>query len=276
MEAFSALQSILGALEIHSNVQSFLMLFFLIFTRIVSTLILTPFLGGSSLPGQIKVGLSAMVALLLYPGISHQAGPLPDSFFYYCALLGKEFVVGTTLGFIAQMVFFGVQTAGIIIDTQRGLNQITYLAPELPGNVSALGNLQIQASIVLFLAMDGHLFFLRALAASFGTIPPVAMPHLGAGWEAVAEEFTRISASALLIGAQLCAPVVVTIFLVDVSFGSVQKVASSLKISNEVHTAKSLIGLAVFCLSVPFFFDRLQRYLVSMISMTYHLVHTLS
>ena len=276
MQAFSALQSILGALGIHDSPQSFLMLFFLIFTRIVSTLTLTPFLGGSSLPGQIKVGLSAMVALLLYPGLSRGAGPLPDNFLFYCALLGKEFVVGMTLGFIAQMVFFGVQTAGIIIDTQRALNQITYLAPELPGNVSALGNLQIQASIVLFLALDGHLFFLRALAASFTTIPPIAMPHLGAGWEALAEEFTRISASALRIGAQLCAPVVLTIFLVDVSFGSVQKVASSLKIGNDTNTAKSWIGLAVFCLSAPFFFDRLQQYLASMIPTIYHFVQSLS
>lgn len=275
MGAFSAMQSILVALGIHDSAQSFLMLFFLIFTRIVSTLTLTPFLGGNSLPGQIKVGLSAMVALLLFPGVSHSAGPLPQNSLFYWALLGKEFVVGMTLGFIAQMVFFGVQTAGTIIDTQRGLNQITYLAPELPGNVSALGNLQVQASIVLFLALDGHLFFLRALAASFTTIPPVAMPHMSAGWEALAEEFTRISASALRIGAQLAAPVVLTIFLVDVSFGSVQKVASSLKIGNDTHTAKSWIGLAVFCLSAPFFFDRLQQYLVSMIPMIYHAVESL-
>lgn len=276
MEAFSALQSILRALGIHDSIQSFLMLFFLIFTRIASTLTLTPFLGGNSLPGQIKVGLSAMVALLLYPGLARNAGPLPANFLFYGALLGKEFVVGITLGFIAQMVFFGVQTAGIIIDTQRGLNQITYLAPELPGNVSALGNLQIQASIVLFLAMNGHLFFLRALAASFSTIPAVAVPHLSAGWEALAEEFTHISASALGIGAQLCAPVVLTIFLVDVSFGSVQKVAPSLKIGNDVNTAKSMIGLAVFCLSAPFFFGRLQQYLASMIPAIYHFVQSLS
>jgi flagellar biosynthesis protein FliR len=276
VQAFSTLQSIISTLGIHDSVQSFLMLFFLIFTRIVSALTLTPFLGGSSLPGQIKVGLSAMVALLLYPGLSQNAGPMPESFFFYCALLGKEFVIGMVLGFIAQMVFFGVQIAGTIIDTQRGLNQITYLAPELPGNVSALGNLQIQASIVLFLALNGHLFFLRALALSFRTIPPVQLPHMNAGWEALAEEFTRISASALQIGAQLCAPVVLTVFLVDVAFGSVQKVASSIKVSNDAHTAKSWIGLAVFCLSAPFFFDRLQQFLVLMIPMINHIVKSIA
>ena len=92
------------------------------------------------------------------------------------------------------------------------------------------------------------------------------MPRLACG----------LPGDALAIGAQLCAPVVLTIFLVDVSFGCVQKVATSLKISNDVNTAKSLIGLAVFCLSAPFFFDRLQRYLASMIPTIYHFVQSLS
>ncbi len=265
MGMLPALQSLLSGLGVHANAQDFLLLFILIFTRIVAALNLAPFLGGSALPGQIKVGLAVVIAALLFPGLSRSAGPMPDNFFFYCALLGKEFIVGMMIGFISQIVFFGVQIAGIIIDTQRGLNQITYLAPELPGNVSATGNLQIQASIALFLVLGGHLFFLRSLGLSFEVIPPVQLLHMAPGWEALAEEFTRISASAIRIGAQLCAPVVLTIFLVDVSFGSIQKVASSLKISNDTNTAKSWIGLAVFCLSAPFFFEQLQRYLASII-----------
>jgi flagellar biosynthesis protein FliR len=272
----SALQDILTSLGVHTNIQDFLMLFFLIFTRLVSALNLTPFLGGSALPGQIKVGLSVVIAALLFPGLNKLAGPMPNSFLFYCALLGKEFIVGMMIGFISQVVFFGVQIAGTIIDTQRGLNQITYLAPELPGNVSAIGNLQIQASVALFLVLGGHLFFIRSLAFSFLTIPPIQLPHMTPGWETLAEEFTRVSASAIRIGIQLCAPVVLTIFLVDISFGSIQKVASSLKISNDTNTAKSWIGLAVFCLSAPFFFEQLIHYLASMMPMVDHFVKSLT
>jgi flagellar biosynthesis protein FliR len=275
MEALPTLQGLLASAGIHIDVQSFLLLFFLIFTRIISALSLAPFMGGQALPTQVKVGLAAVIALLLYPGLAKVAGPLPGSPLVYFALLGKEFVVGMMIGFISQMIFFGVQIAGIIIDTQRGLNQITYLAPQLPGNVSALGNLQIQASIILFLLLGGHLLFLRSLANSFQVLPPVQMPHMSAGWVPIANEFTRISASAILIGAELCAPVVVTIFLVEVAFGSVQKVASSIHISNDVNTAKSWIGLAVFFLSTAFFFDRLQQFLASAIPVIDHFVKDL-
>jgi flagellar biosynthetic protein FliR len=275
MDLQSTLQSILQSVGVHVDVRSFLLLFFLIFTRLVSALSLAPFMGGQALPNQAKVGLAAITASLLYPSLAKIAGPLPGSPMFYFALLGKEFVVGMMIGFISQIIFFGVQIAGIIIDTQRGLNQITYLAPQLPGNVSALGNLQVQASIVLFLLFGGHLLFLRSIAQSFLVIPPVQMPHLGLGWLPLANEFTRISASAILVGTQLCAPVVLTIFLVDISFGSIQKVASSIKISNDSNTAKSWIGLAVFLLSAGFFFDRLQEFLASVIPTIDHFVKSL-
>lgn len=275
MNLLSVLEGVLQLVGIHTDIQTFLQLFFLIFTRLISAFSLAPFLGGQALPSQVKVGLAALTAALLYPGLSVAAGGIPLSPIFYFALLGKEFVVGMMIGFISQLVFFGVQIAGIVIDTQRGLNQITYLAPQLPGNVSALGMLQIQASIVLFVLLGGHLLFLRSLAYSFLVVPPVQLPHLSPGWLALANDFIRISASAMLVGVELCAPVVLTIFLVDISFGSIQKVASSIRINNDTNTAKSLIGLGVFCLSAGFFFERLQQFLASVIPTIDHFVRSL-
>jgi flagellar biosynthesis protein FliR len=269
------LQGLLQSAGVHVDAQSFLLLFFLIFARLVPALSLAPFMGGQALPSQAKVGLSAITAVLLYPSLSKISGPLPSSSLFYFALLGKELVVGMMIGFVSQMIFFGVQIAGIVIDTQRGLNQITYLAPQLPGNVSALGILQIQASIVLFLILGGHLMFLRSIAQSFLVIPPVQMPHLTAGWLPLASEFARISASAILVGAQLCAPVVLTIFLIDIAFGSIQKVASSIHIQSDSNTAKSWIGLAVFFLSTGFFFNRLQQFLASTVPAIDHVIKSL-
>jgi flagellar biosynthesis protein FliR len=128
---------------------------------------------------------------------------------------------------------------------------------------------------VLFLILGGHLMFLRSIAQSFLVIPPVQMPHLTAGWLPLASEFARISASAILVGAQLCAPVVLTIFLIDIAFGSIQKVASSIHIQSDSNTAKSWIGLAVFFLSTGFFFNRLQQFLASTVPAIDHVIKSL-
>ena len=261
------IQNMLAAAGFHFDIVGSILLFFLIFARFVSALALTPFLGGNAVASQIKVGLAVILAAVLFPALSHSSGFPPSSPVLYLLLLLKESFIGLIFGFTTQLIFYGVEIAGTVIDTQRGLNQITYLAPQLPGNVSALGNLQFQTSVVLFLGIGGHLYFLERLAHSFSVIPLLRVPHLAASWFPLAEQAVKISSSALLIGAQLCAPVVLTIFLVDAAFGSIGRMASSVQISNDSNTAKSWIGLAVFVLSLPFFLDKLQRFLISMIPM---------
>jgi flagellar biosynthesis protein FliR len=257
----------LQTISASAGVRVDLLLFALIFARLAGALSQLPFLGGRSVPARVKVGLAAVISVILYPSLTGSTNVVSESFVQYMALLAKEVLVGVLMGFIGQLVFFGVQMAGTIIDTQRGLNQITYLAPQLPGNVSALGGLQFQASIALFVAIGGHLIVLRAVARSFLTIPLLQVPHLSAGWMPLAELFARISATTILTGATLCAPVVLAVFLVDLSFGCIGKVAPSIQISADANVAKCWIGLAVFLISIALFLDRLQTFLLSIIPM---------
>ena len=206
---------VLSRFGVHSPLGAAILIFGLIFCRIVTSVMLAPFLGGPSVPGQIKVGLGAVLAVVLFPSVTQSAGAVHVPAQAYLALLAKEAAVGAVIGFFAQAVFYGIQMAGILIDTQRGMNQVTYLAPQLPGHTSALGNLKLQVSIVLFLALDGHLGYLRALANSFAAVPILEMPHLRAGIPALADATARITATAISIGFQLSAPVLLAIFLVD-------------------------------------------------------------
>lgn len=276
MPALSTLQNILNSAGLHLDLKSSIGLYSLIWVRLLSTLSLVPFLGGPSVPGQIKVGLAAILAAVLLPILRSGAGAVPDSALIYFALLAKELVVGALIGLLTQIVFYGVQLAGILIDTQRGMNQITYLAPQLPGHVSALGNLKFQASLVLFLAMQGHLLFLRALANSFTIVPLLSMPHIHAGVTALAAQAARITADTILIGAELAAPVVLAIFLIDLSFGCIGKVASQIHITTDSNTAKSWLGLALFFFGCAFLLGQLPHYFASMIHSIEELMTSLS
>jgi flagellar biosynthesis protein FliR len=264
MSLLSTLQGILNTAGVHIDAQASLLLFGLIWARVISALALVPFLGGPAVPGQIKVGLSIVVAAVLFPSLSHQ-GSAPVSAFVYVALLAKELIIGSIIGLLTQIVFYGIQLAGILIDTQRGMNQITYLAPQLPGNVSILGNLKFQAGLVIFLAFEGHLIFIRALASSFSVLPLLTMPHIHAGWIAVADQATAITARTITIGFQIAAPVILAIFLVDLSFGCVSKAASQIHISNDSNTAKSWLGLGLFFLAAGVLLAQLPSFFAGMI-----------
>jgi flagellar biosynthetic protein FliR len=266
MPTLSTLQSLLNGIGVHVDAAQWLAFFALILARVVTAAGITPFFGGNSVPNSVKVGIGVLISLVLLPALAAKSSSLPSSFMLFSALLLKEVLIGAVIGFLAQLVFYAIQMAGVIVDTQSGLNQIAFLAPQLPGNTSALGNLQFQASLVLFFAMQGHLLFINALAQSFKQLPVLEIPQMSAGLFPLAEQITKLTGDAFLIALQLAAPVVLAIFLTDVAFGVVGRVASQVRIGNESYTAKAMIAVGLVFLLVPVFATQIRDAFTSMLS----------
>jgi len=270
-----ALNRIVQSLGFQGDVTLFLALFGLAMARVGTALALVPFLGGPNVPARVKIGLAVIVVAVLYPGI---AAPPPQGInaVLLVGLLVKEALVGASLGLLAQLVFYAVQTAGVLIDTHRGMDQPAFVSSQLASNVSVLGHLKFQTAIVLFLAFNGHLVFLRALHASYVQIPLAGFPAIQAGVPAMVDRFARVSGDLLAIALQLAAPVMLALFLVDVSFGVLGKVAGRINVHAESQPAKSLVGLALVFLAIGFLLERVRDYFAAMVRHLYDFMNALA
>lgn len=262
MELLAALQHVLGTLGFHRNFPDFLVVFGLAFTRIVTAISLTPFLGGQAVVSNIKVGLAVVITAIIFPGIDAQ-NPPSTNVILLLALLVKEAIIGTIAGFLTQLFLYAVQMSGAMIDDQRGMNQPGLQAPQLPGNVSVLGQLQFQAALVIFITLNGHLIFLRALAHSFQRLPIFTFPRV-TDPISLAQQFGQISAHTLALALQMAGPILLTLFLVDVVFGTIGKVASQVNVYHESQPVKAYVGLVIFVLAIGYIFVRFQDLLGEM------------
>src|SRR4051794_36966971 len=123
----SALQQILASLGIHTDTGTSVVLFGLVFARLSAAIALTPFMGGKSVNGTVKVGLTVMISTLLFSSVTPQSNPGDLTTLRVMALLIKEAIIGATIGFLSQIVFEGIQMAGATIDYARGMSQATFL-----------------------------------------------------------------------------------------------------------------------------------------------------
>src|SRR5262249_54536997 len=130
---------------------------------------------------------------------------------------------------------------------------------------SILGQVKFQASIALFLSMNGHLMYLRGLDDSFRRLPVAQFPQFHAGMQGMVDQIIRISADVVVVGLQLAAPVLIALFLIDLSFGAIGKVAPQINVHSESQPVKSLIGLAVFLLALGLVFQRLEYHFAVML-----------
>jgi len=114
-----------------------LLAFILVLVRVSGIISTAPVFGSSNIPPQIKVVLSLMLALILYPFI-----PLitvyPDRPDHYIMLIASEMLIGLVLGIIARFLFGAVEFAGTVIGFQMGLGMANGLRPAVTGaNISS-------------------------------------------------------------------------------------------------------------------------------------------
>jgi flagellar biosynthesis protein FliR len=260
----SALQHILANLGLHGEASQFVVLFGLIFARISIAVGLSPFLGGKTVSGKLKVGLAVGISAVLFENVAPNYPPSLSTVTFIWLLL-KEVVIGATFGIFAQLIFHSVQMAGALVDYGRGMSQATLFAPQLETNTSLLGQLQFQAALIFFLLLNGHLLFLHALGQSFFRLPILTFPAFSGGIVAATDQVARYTAESLLIAVQLSAPALLALFLVDVSFGMLGRVASGLNVHNESQPVKAMVGLAIVLLALAYIFHGMPKHFEELI-----------
>src|SRR5579871_5013269 len=101
--------------EVYRFSEREIILFALMLVRISSCLVILPIFGNRNVPNQIKVLLSLAVTFILFP-IMQRNFSLPlkwqDDIILF---VGREAICGLFMGFLARLIFIGVEAAGQIL-----------------------------------------------------------------------------------------------------------------------------------------------------------------
>jgi flagellar biosynthetic protein FliR len=247
---FNLIEIFLKALGIEQQPIVFLSLFGLIMGRLVPAINYTPFFGGGAVPGRAKIALSFALAFLLYPAMASAipVEAVPTSFIPFLLLMLKETMIGFTIGYITSLIFYGIQSAGQMVDNMRGATIAQLQNLQLNTQASLLGQFKLQVAIVLFFSIDGHLLYIRGLFYSFEKLPVNLYPQVGplvvnTQLSPIVSDIIRLSSDVLLVSLQLAAPVLVCMFLTDVVFGIFNRVAPQINVFFLSISVKMMLAL---------------------------------
>lgn len=152
-----------------------LTLFMLLITRFGAMFIGAPIFSNVQVPVRFRVGLALMMAIVLLPfELGRVKQPHVDDLGELVIALAGEMAVGLILGFIAMLVFHGIQFAGYMVGLQMGFGMDQLYDPNTGGQVTSLALFLSALATVTFLLMDGHHFLILALEHSLQVVPPGA------------------------------------------------------------------------------------------------------
>jgi flagellar biosynthetic protein FliR len=253
--------------------------FALILTRVATLFFAAPILGNARIPGQVKLGLTLIISLLLLLSLDARGLALPrqavGNIFSLTAAAGGELFVGLAIAYSSYLFFTGIQMAGQVIDIQVGFGLVNVIDPGSNQQVSVVGQFYYIVALLYFLALDGHHYLLKALGDSFQLIPPGGLSwfdHAGAAGPKLSEFFSRL----FVIALQVAGPSVVTLFLTNITMGLLSRTIPQMNVFIVGMPLNILVGLGITVLSLRLMGTVLHSVVASMGDGIARLLHALA
>jgi type III secretion protein T len=194
-----------------------------------------------------RMGRNGLIIVLCFPLVPVVHGSIDEITLEpgpVILIVAKEFVIGFILGYAVGWIFWAVQSAGALIDNQRGAAIAESIDPLQGHQSSPLGNLFSQAITVYMFITGALLFLVGILYQSFALWPVTsAFPDLTPRFPAFAFSILDYGMRLALVYA---APVVVIMFLAEMSLAMISRFAPQLQVFILAMPIKS--GLAIFIL----------------------------
>jgi flagellar biosynthesis protein FliR len=217
----------------------------LVLVRVSTMLALVPVFSQAQVPQLVRFGLGLLLALVIVRIVPPMA-PVGGLGALAVAIVSQAFV-GLVFGFVAFLLFTGIQFAGEIIDTQIGFAVVNIVNPLTSQNVTVIGNLELALATLLYLAADAHHILIRGVVGSFALVP---LPFVAAP-ELIAGDVMRFFTQALFIVFQIAAPVAISLFLVNVMLGLMARVAPQMNVFVVGFPIQITLGLVMLVVSLP-------------------------
>jgi flagellar biosynthetic protein FliR len=213
--------------------------------RSAGFVIVAPPFNSGAIPAPVKGALALALSITVQSRITPAVGNPTASFLIVTAV--TEFAIGAALGFLVQLLFSAVQTAGGIIDLSGGFAlQPAYDPLSLTTN-GPIGRLHLQLASTLLFTSGGHLLMVRGFVESYKGLPlgaAVPVKHL-------ATDLIQAMSMMFLAALQIAGPMIAVLLLADLALALLSRAAPALNVFQTSFPVKIMLTLSLLALTFP-------------------------
>jgi len=222
--------------------------FFLIFLRVSAIMATAPLFDSKNIPVVFKAGLALAVSSLLFPVLKLGDTPFPTQVVPFAIGIAGEIILGVIIGLSVKLIFAGIQLAGQLAGFQMGFAIVNVMDPMTSRQVSIISQIKNQMALLIFLAINAHHWFLRALVESFRVVPPLDFHFNGS----LMEHLIRLAGNMFVIAIKLGAPIMAALLLTTVALGMIARTVPQMNIFIVAMPLKIIVGLVFLCITIPY------------------------
>jgi flagellar biosynthetic protein FliR len=202
-----------------------------------------------------ELGLAFATSLIMFPMLKLSPAPLAGSIFVLGIGVAGEIILGLSIGFSVKIIFAGVQMAGQMAGFQMGMALANVMDPAESQQIPLLAQFNNLVALLIFLALNAHYWFIRALTQSYRLVPPFQVQVDGS----LVEQLIQLGGNMFVIAIQVAAPVTAALLLTSVAFGLVARTVPQMNVFIVAMPLKIGVGLLFLGFSLPYFAAFLKK-----------------
>ncbi len=228
--------------------------FALVLIRITTFFVVSPVFNRRNIPSTTTIGFSALLALIVLPNLNPSRLPVL-SVGTLLVLTLHEVAVGLLLGLLVLIAFGILQFAGQLTDVPIGFGMASVFDPATGMQMPVFSQFYYILAVLLFFAIDGHLWLVQALTESYATIPLLGFIDVEITFNTV----MSLAQELFHIGMKISLPVIATILLVDIGLGIVVRAVPQINVFVIGFPIKIFVGMLIIALAVPAYVAGVSR-----------------
>lgn len=217
----------------------------LIFIRVLSFLALAPFFSQKGFPMMARIIVAAGITVGIYPFVSPISSAV--SLFILGLLALKETLLGLALGYLCQLVFYGIEIAGHIIDFQIGFSMAQAYDPEFQLLTSPFGRMYYWMATALMFVTNLHLVMIKGFIHSFSLVGLASGNMGGASVDGV----VHLVSLTIAMGFNLAMPLLLSALLIDIVTGVISRVIPQINVLILGLSIKSFVAFILMIYLIP-------------------------
>ncbi|WP_339885396.1 flagellar biosynthetic protein FliR [Vreelandella maris] len=254
-----------------AQLQGWLVAFLWPFARITAFMAASPLWGHSSVPNQAKVGLAALIAFVIAP-ILPAMPAIAIMSWAGVGIMIEQILIGLAMGLVMHIMFAVVQAAGDFIGLQMGLAFASFFDTASGTNIMVLSRILYMITLLMFLAMNGHLMVLETLIMSFQTLPI----GIGTFNPDAFILLARYGGTIFAAGMLLALPLVGSLLTINLALGILNRSAPQLTVFNIGFPTSLIVGLILMMVLMTDISRFLQRLFTQGLDFLQNLIETMA
>lgn len=238
-------------------------LFLLILMRLTGLFVISPIFSRSNIPMTMKIGLAVTLSLILLPLNIYNFNLDINNIRALIFFSTTEFLIGVIIGFISFIYFSVVYLAGTVIDIQMGFGMVNIMDPQTNAQMPIMSGLYSILISLVFLTVNGHHMLIQSIINSYEVLPIGFQISVS---ENIISYLSHMLLETFALSLQLSAPILISIFLVNVILGILARTMPQMNIFMVGMPLKIFVGIIIVFLSLVFFisysevvFDKMFR-----------------